>query len=123
MQRLVNALFSNQSISQENPLVEIQDGTGEDGLAERSLDLLINLGFPEASLISVLPPDDAVFSETMILDYSGGTKGYTLSRLADWLEVPPERVRQALPEEEGLRTTNADIVIQLGPDLDIAVAD
>jgi LCP family protein required for cell wall assembly len=123
IQRLVQALFSDQSIAEENAIVEIQDGTDEEGLAEESLELLTDLGFPEQSLISVLPPDGAVFSETVILDYSAGTKGYTLSKLADCLEIPSERVRQALPGEEALRTTNADIVIQLGPDVQFAAEE
>lgn len=123
VQRLVNALFSDQSILEEDALVEIQDGTGQDTLADETYDLLIDLGFPEESLISVLPPDGGVFAQTAILDFSGGTKDYTLSRLADWLKVPPDRIRQALPEEEALRNTNADIVVQLASDVEAAMAD
>ena len=117
--RIVQALFSDQQLLEEQAVVEVQNGTGEVGMADSTVKLLTNLGFPQQSLIAAAALDGDVFPKTSIVDFSGQKKGYTLQRLAEWLKVPAERVRQATAADEGLRTSGADILVLLGSDTDI----
>jgi len=117
--RIVQALFSDQQLLEEQAVVEVQNCTGETGMADSTVRLLINLGFPQQSLIAAATPNGDVFPKTSIVDFSGQKKGYTLQKLADWLRVPAERIRQATAADEGLRTTEADILVLLGSDTDI----
>ena len=49
-----------------------------------------------------------------------GPKEYTAHRIAGWLGVSTEQVRQSTPADEALRTNaSADIVIVLGDDAEI----
>ena len=117
--RIVQALFSDQQLLEEQAVVEVQNCTGETGMADSTVRLLTNLGFPQGSLIAAATPNGDVFPKTSIVDFSGQKKGYTLQKLADWLRVPAERIRQATAADEGLRTTEADILVLLGSDTDI----
>ena len=119
IERIVQALFSDQQLLEEQAVVEVQNGTGEVGMADSTVKLLANLGFPQQSLIAAAAPNSEVFPKTSIVDFSGQKKGYTLQRLAEWLKVPAERVRQATAADEGLRTSGADILVLLGSDTDI----
>ena len=117
--RIVQALFSDQQLLEEQAVVEVQNCTGETGMADSTVKLLANLGFPQGSLIAAATPNGDVFPTTSIVDFSGQKKGYTLQRLAEWLKVPAEGIRQATAADEGLRTTEADILVLLGSDTDI----
>jgi hypothetical protein len=117
--RIVQALFSDQQLLEEQAVVEVQNCTGETGMADSTVKLLTNLGFPQQSLIAAATPNGDVFPTTSIVDFSGQKKGYTLQKLADWLRVPAERIRQATAADEGLRTSGADILVLLGSDTDI----
>jgi len=117
--RIVQALFSDQQLLEEQAVVEVQNCTGETGMADSTVRLLANLGFPQGSLIAAATPNGDVFPTTSIVDFSGQKKGYTLQKLADWLRVPAEGIRQATAADEGLRTTEADILVLLGSDTDI----
>jgi LCP family protein required for cell wall assembly len=119
IERIVQALFSDQQLLEEQAVVEVQNGTGEVGMADSTVKLLTNLGFPQQSLIAAAAPNGDVFPKTTIVDFSGQKKGYTLQKLAGWLDVPAERIRQATAADEGLRTTEADILVLLGSDTDI----
>ena len=119
IERIVQALFSDQQLLEEQAVVEVQNGTGEVGMADSTVKLLANLGFPQQSLIAAAAPNGDVFPKTSIVDFSGQKKGYTLQRLAEWLKVPAERIRQATAADEGLRTSGADILVLLGSDTDI----
>ena len=119
IERIVQALFSDQQLLEEQAVVEVQNGTGEAGMADSTVKLLTNLGFPQQSLIAAATPNSEVFPKTTIVDFSGQQKGYTLQRLAEWLKVPAEGIRQATAADESLRTSNADILVLLGSDTDI----
>jgi polyisoprenyl-teichoic acid--peptidoglycan teichoic acid transferase len=117
--RIVQALFSDQQLLEEQAVVEVQNCTGETGMADSTVKLLTNLGFPQESLIAAATPNGDVFPTTSIVDFSGQKKGYTLQKLADWLRVPADGIRQPTAADEGLRTSNADILVLLGSDTDI----
>ena len=118
IERIVQALFSDQQLLEEQAVVEVQNGTGEVGMADSTEKLLTNLGFPQQSLIAAAAPNGDVFPKTSIVDFSGQKKGYTLKGRAEWLKAPAERIRQATAADEGLRTSGADILVLLGSDTD-----
>ena len=94
--------------------MEVQNGAGTDGLADRAVDYLASFGFPAESLTVSDAGDGAVRPLTEIIDFSG--KEYSVERLASLLTVPAERVRAAEPGDSALRTSDADILIILGAD-------
>jgi LCP family protein required for cell wall assembly len=118
IQQIVEALFADQQILDEGAMVEVQNGTGEPGLASRVVDYLVNLGLPRSSLVTSNAPEQDLGQPSMILDYSG--KRYTAKRLAEWLGLPADRVRSAGPEDVALKTSSeADIVLVVGTDIEV----
>jgi LCP family protein required for cell wall assembly len=117
VQRIVEALFSDQQLLEEAALVEVQNGTGIDGLASRTVEYLKALGFPTSGLVTGDAVDGLHHATTEIVDFTGKT--YTTQRLADWLGVPLERVRPAAPQDAALSSMSADVVVILGDDADI----
>lgn len=115
VQQLIQALFSDQQLSKEAALVEVQNGAGADGLAAQVVDYLAEFGFSSSSLTAANTVDGAVHPLTEIIDFSG--KNHTVERLASLLAVPPEQVRPAEPDDRALSTINgADILVILGAD-------
>jgi len=118
IQQIVEALFSDQQILDEGAMVEVQNGTGEAGLASNVVDYLVNLGLPRSSLVTSNAPEQDLGQPSVILDYTG--KRYTAEKLAEWLDLPPERVRSAGPEDVALKTSSqADIVLVVGTDVEL----
>ena len=118
IQQIVEALFSDQQILVEGAMVEVQNGTGEPGLASSVVDYLVNLGLPRSSLVTSNAPEQDLGQPSVILDYSG--KRYTAERLAEWLGLPADRVRSAGPEDVALKTSSeADIVLVVGTDIEL----
>ncbi|MBE3110604.1 MAG: LCP family protein [Acidobacteria bacterium] len=115
---IVDALFLDQELLGENAVVEVRDASGaEIDMSEAAVDLLVNLGFPDASVIASEPLTEVV-AETEIIDFTG--KSVSTSKLAAWLGVPPTAVRSATALDEDLRTTGADIVVVVGSDAKVA---
>jgi len=118
IQQIVEALFSDQQILEEGAMVEVQNGTGEPGLATSVVDYLVNLGLPRSSLVTSNAPEQAVGQPSAILDYTG--KRYTADKLAEWLGLASDRVRSAGAGDAALRSNSeADIVLIVGTDVDI----
>jgi LCP family protein required for cell wall assembly len=118
IQQIVEALFSDQQILEEGAMVEVQNGTGEPGLATSVVDYLVNLGLPRSSLVTSNAPEQIVGQPSAILDYTG--KRYTAQRLAEWLGLPVDRVRSATAGDAALKSNSeADIVLIVGTDVDI----
>lgn len=115
----VQALLANRDVAQELALVEVQNGAGANGLAAGVIERLMNLGFPEQSLTAANTVDGAVRPATEIIDFSG--KERTVEQIASVLSVPPERIRNAGPNDAALRTTPADVLVILGADAQAAV--
>jgi LCP family protein required for cell wall assembly len=117
IREIVRALFSDQQLLDENAIVEVQNGTGEPGLATSVIDYLVSVGFPSEGLLATDSPLQSPDQLTEIVDYSG--KAYTTGKLADWLGIDKDRVRAATPQDEGLRNGDADIVVVVGSDTEI----
>jgi len=117
IQRLVQALFSDQQLLEEEALVEVQNGTGEEGLASEAVSYFVEMGFPASGLVAANAAGGLLHTTTEIVDFTGKT--YTAQRLADWLGLPSERIRAARTEDSDLTTIGADIVVILGDDANI----
>jgi LCP family protein required for cell wall assembly len=118
IQQIVQALFSDQQILEEGAMVEVQNGTGEPGLASGVVDYLVNLGLPRSSLVTSNTPEQNLGRPSAILDYTG--KRYTAEKLAEWLGLPADRVRSASAGDTALRSNSeADIVLIVGTDIDM----
>jgi LCP family protein required for cell wall assembly len=118
IQQIVDALFSDEQLLEENAVVEVQNGTGEPGLASSVVDYLVNLGLPRSSLLTSNAPAEDIGQPSVIVNYTG--KRYTAQKLAEWLGLPANSVRSASAGDAALRTnSNADIVLIVGTDVDI----
>ncbi len=116
--RIVDALFYDQQLSAEGAVVEVQDATSTNqDVAAQAVTLLTNLGFPQGSVIESKAPSSGPVANTEIIDYTGKT--YSAARIAEWLGVPASAVRDSIPADAALRTTNADIVVVLGDDANL----
>ncbi len=113
VQEIVQALFNDQQIADEAARVEVQNGTGTDGLAQQVIGYL-GQSFPSNSL-SAATSTAASPALTEIIDFTG--KQRTVDVLAGLLSVAPAQVRAATPEDAALRTIQtADVVVILGAD-------
>jgi LCP family protein required for cell wall assembly len=115
VRQLVEAFISDSRLTQEAALIEVQNGTGVEGKAEDATLYLASLGIPEESLTAANAASPAVTTEIVVF----GAKEYTANRIAGWLGVSTEQVRQSTPADEALRTSQADILIILGDDAEI----
>jgi LCP family protein required for cell wall assembly len=118
---IVDAFLSDNRLLQEAAVVEVQNGTTLNGHAARVVEYLTGLGIPQGSLYPV--NSATTHNRTEIIDFSNKT--YTAERIASWLHLPRDRVRQATDQDIALRNSQADIVVYLGPDakVDSALAD
>lgn len=115
--QIVEALFFDQQLLGEDALVEVQNGTGEPGLASRVVDYLVGLGLPRSSLLTSNAVEQDLALPSAIVDYTG--KRYTAERLAEWLGLSADRVRSAAAEDVALNTSEADIVLIVGVDISL----
>jgi LCP family protein required for cell wall assembly len=118
IQQIVEALFSDQQILEEGAMVEVQNGTGEPGLASSVVDYLVNLGLPRSSLVTSNAGEQDLGQPSVIVDYTG--KRYTAEKLAEWLGLPSDSVRSAGADDAALKTNDqADIVLIVGTDVNL----
>ena len=112
---LVDALFSDQLLSEEAAHVEIQSGVAASGLAGNVVAYLEEAGFSSRSLTAATTVDGQVQPLTEIIDFSG--KEHTVERLASLLGVAPEQIREGEDGDRSLSTIpDADVVVILGAD-------
>jgi len=119
IKQIVDAFLSDNKLTQENAMVQVQNATPDPTLGPKALDYLNSLGI-QAANIHTNNQADATQTQTVVLDYTG--KSYTADRIASWLGLPKERVKKAGVNEP--RANNADVVVILGPDakLESAIA-
>jgi LCP family protein required for cell wall assembly len=114
VREIVQALFSDHQLLEEKATVEVQNGTGEAGLATTVVDYLISLGFPSERLLTTDASLQSPGQLTEIVDYSG--KDYTARKLAEWLGMDEDQVRSATALDTDLNNGGVDIVVILGSD-------
>jgi len=112
-------VFSNGRIQAEGALVELQNGTEQAGVAEEFAGFLRKQGISDQDL--VLGDAAAIHQRTLIVDRSG--KGYTAKKLAEWLNVPSDRVISGSdPASAEVANATGDIVVVIGSDARLATA-
>src|SRR3972149_9053104 len=104
-------VFSDGRIQAEGALVELQNGTELAGTAEEFASFLRKQGISDQDLL--LGEAATVHQRTLIVDRSG--KEYTAKKLAEWLNVPSDRVISGSdPASAEVADATGDIVVVLG---------
>ncbi len=99
--------------------VQVQNGTGTEGLASRVVAFIAGKGYSTEDLSSANVFDGASHNESVILDV-GGTHRNNAYLLANWLGIPVASVRDASKAEQtALAGNTAEIVVVLGSDLNL----
>jgi polyisoprenyl-teichoic acid--peptidoglycan teichoic acid transferase len=112
---IVASFLSDVRLDEEAAFVEVQNGNGRDGDAQRAVDLFTSLGIARSKLYPANA--GATYRETEIIHFTGKT--YTARRLAGWLGLSEDDIRPAGELEFGLRTTEADILVIVGTDVNL----
>jgi LCP family protein required for cell wall assembly len=119
VEELKEQVFGDGKIQAEKARVELQNGTEQPGRAEQFADFLRRQGIPSDLLI--VGDADSVYSRSLIVDRAG--KEYTARKLAEWLNLPTDRI-VAAPDIEASAFADAtgDIVVVLGSDARLSAA-
>jgi LCP family protein required for cell wall assembly len=118
VQQAVASFLADVQLAEEAAFVEVQNGNGRQGDAQRAVDLLTDLGVPRNRMLASNAADS--YRQTQIIDFTG--KGYTAKVVAGQLGLSEDHVRSAGDEDANLRTSGADIVVILGSDVNLAEA-
>ncbi len=119
VEELKAQVFGDGKIQAEGAIVELRNGTERLGLAEEFASFLRKQGISEQDLL--LGDAATVYSRTLIVDLRG--KDYTAQKLAEWLDLPSDRIVAASdPAAAGLAGASGDIVVILGSDARVATA-
>lgn len=112
IQDFVKNIFIDHYITDENARIEIQNGTGVTGLAGRVVQSL------KSAHYNMLEPTNAPapVAQTVIYDYTGGKKPYTINYLERRFGVHAQRVAapEASVDASGATTPGPEIRIILG---------
>jgi hypothetical protein len=126
IQEVMQSIFADKpapdlaaTVTPEPVRVQVQNGTGNDGLASRVVAFIAGKGYPTNDLDAANAFDGTTHARTEILDLTGSNRRNAYL-LASWLQVSPSQVRDATDAERAaLAGQPADIVVILGSDLDI----
>ncbi len=93
VQALVKNIFVDHYIVNENAKIEVDNGSGVTGLATTIVTAL------QAAHYNVLPPTNAgtTYTQTVIYDYTGGKKPYTINYLAHRFGVTAQQAAAPSP--------------------------
>ena len=126
IREIVDSVFSDKpadvagapSATPEPVRVQVQNGTGAEGLASSIVKYIIGRGYPENELNAANVYDGQSHSMSEIIDVDGSNRN-NANILADWLKIPTSHVRNATAAEKSAMAANpADIVVVLGSDVD-----
>ena len=110
IQDFVKNIFVDHYVVDENALIDVQNGSGITGLASQVVTSLkaahYNVGAPTTA--------SSHYSKTVIYDYTGGKKPYTINYLQTRFGVKAQVVTVTSPAPSG--TVNPDIRIIIGSD-------
>jgi polyisoprenyl-teichoic acid--peptidoglycan teichoic acid transferase len=115
VRQIVASFLSDARLDEEAAFVEVQNGTGRDGDAQRAVDLFTSLGIAKNKLHPTNA--DAPYQKTQIITFTGKT--YTAKKLAGWLGLSEDDIRPAGDLDASLRSSEADIVVIIGSDVNL----
>lgn len=108
------------SATPEPVRIEVQNGTGTEGLANGIVRYIIGRGYPANDLNAANVFDGQSHSMSEIIDVTGKHRNNAYI-LADWLKIPTSNVRVATASERAAMGANpAEIVVVLGTDVNYA---
>jgi hypothetical protein len=114
IQDFVKNIFVDHYITDENAAIEVQNGSGKAGVAAQVVKSL------KAAHYNVLDPVNApqILTKTVIYDYTGGKKPYTINYLERRLGVKATRAASPTPttDASGKTVATPQIRIILGSD-------
>ena len=98
--------------------VQVQNGTGAEGLAGRVVRYIVGKGYPQEDLNATNVFDGDAHEQSLILDVDG-THSKNAFLIANWLKIPPAQVRVATASERAAMAgaPAADVVFILGADV------
>jgi hypothetical protein len=112
IQDMVKNIFTDHYITDENAVVEVQNGSGIPGIAATVVKSL------EAAHYNVGEPvnADKPYAATILYDYTGGKKPYTINYLEQRFKVKAQRMTAPAPtkDEAGAAVAAPQIRIILG---------
>jgi polyisoprenyl-teichoic acid--peptidoglycan teichoic acid transferase len=111
----VSKLLGQPDSSSENAVISVYNGTDTAGLALSLADELRGAGFNVPADAVGNPPDagGGRYPRTTVIDFSGGKKPATLSRLLTTLQLTSDRVR---PPNGSTAPAGADLQVLIGDD-------
>lgn len=127
IQAIVQSVFAEKpdggvpevTVTPEPVRVQVQNGTGADGLATHIVAFIAGKGYPTNDLNAANVFDGAPHAKSEIIDVKG-TNRRNAYLLADWLQIDPAQVRDATDAERAALAANpAEIVVIIGADVDI----
>lgn len=109
IQELAHSIFADAYLKQENASVAIQNGTLRSGLGAATAKQLKAYGY---NIVSVGTADTQAHATSIIIDYTGGKKPYTLKYLQNRFKA--EVQSQSRPATAASASPQPDIVIIVG---------
>lgn len=117
MEELKGQVFSDGRLQSEFASVEVLNGTTTPDLAGEFASFMRGMGIGSEQIAVDEYADGQLYDNTMIIDVSG--KKYTTDRLAEWLDVPKDRVLSGSdPLAASFLDTTANVVVVLGADVE-----
>ncbi len=124
IREIIDSVFSDKAVGAQPSAtpapvrVQVQNGTGAEGLASRIVAYIIGRGYPANDLNAANVYDGQSHSLSEIIDVSGKNHNNAFI-LANWLNIPTSQVRNATAAEQSAMASNpAEIVVVLGKDVD-----
>lgn len=99
IQAFARSIFTDSYITSENATIEVQNGTLQAGLATSVASLLKSYNY---NVVSVTSAAQQNHTTTVIYDYSGGKKPYTVNYLANRFNVKATKVTRG-PSDPDIR--------------------
>jgi LCP family protein required for cell wall assembly len=116
VQQIVAALFTGEQPVTNTAALEVQNGSGVDGLAARVANYFTEFGFSPDTVVATSGADGTLRELTDIIDFTG--EDATAQRIARLLGVPLDQIRPATVDDQAQATVEGlDILIVLGQDV------
>ena len=107
----VRQMLSDPRLANEGARLLVQNGTNTEGLASRTRDQLQAAGFNVVDIGQAADP--GAHPQTLIIDYTGGQKPFTVQQLRQTLNVGATQVQTG---QEADHPPNVDLIIIMGDD-------
>jgi hypothetical protein len=114
---LVHQLFIDNYIKSENAKVDVENGTSKSGLATTVGKLLKSYGY---NVISMVTAPEQNHTTTVIYDYTGGKKPYTVKYLENRFGVKAQRTSPP-PADPNATTPAPDVRVIVGNDYKVTI--